>query len=145
MHGPSRIPVALCLVAFVALGACRGGGDRVGDTTRTGGVRVTDVTLGRAVGGDRSVTDRTETFNPNDTIYASIATDGTADSVTLRVRWTFEDGQLVDESSRTISPRGREHTEFHISKPDGWPTGRYRLEVFVNEQAAETKEFRVRG
>jgi hypothetical protein len=145
MHRLSTLPVALCLVAIATLGACRGGADRGADAPGTGGVRVTDVTLGRAIGGDRSVTDRTDTFKPNDTIYASVATDGTAESVTLRARWTFEDGQVVDESSRTISPRGREHTEFHISKPDGWPTGRYRLEVFVNERSAETKEFRVRA
>ena len=144
MYQLSRIPFVMSLVTLVILGAC-GGGDRAGEASRTDGVRVTDVTLGRSIGGDRSVTDRTETFKPNDTIYASVATDGTAQGVTLRARWTFEDGQVVDESSRTISPRGQERTEFHISKPDGWPAGRYKLEVFVNDQSAQTKEFQVRG
>lgn len=147
MYQLSRIPFVMTLVTLVTLvvlGACRGG-DRAGEASRTDGVRVTDVTLGRSIGGDRSVTDRTETFKPNDTIYASVATDGTAQGVTLRARWTFEDGQVVDESSRTISPRGQERTEFHISKPDGWPAGRYKLEVFVNDQSAQTKEFQVRG
>jgi hypothetical protein len=145
MHQLSRIPIVLMgLVTLLVLGACRGT-DRAGEASRTDGVRVTDVALGRSVGGDRSITDRTETFNPNDTIYASVATDGAAENVRLRARWTFEDGQVVDESSRTISPRGQERTEFHISKPDGWPAGRYRLEVFVNDQPAETKDFQVRG
>lgn len=136
--------LALCLLALVAAGACRGG-DQAPDTAGTEGVRVTDVTLGRAVGGDRAVTDRTERFAPNDTIYASVTTDGTAERVTLRARWTFEDGQVVDETSQTISPRGQERTEFHISNPDGWPPGTYRLEVFVNERSAQTKEFEVRS
>jgi hypothetical protein len=141
----SRMPLVFCLTALVAVAACRGGMDRAADTSRTEGVRVTDVTLGRAIGGDKAITDRTETFRPNDTIYASVRTDGTAERVTLRARWTFEGGQVVDESSRTISPRGEERTEFSISKPDGWPAGKYRLEVFVNDQSAHSKDFQVRS
>jgi hypothetical protein len=140
-----RMPLLFCLAALVAVAACRGGTDRPADATRTDGVRVTDVTLGRAIGGDKAITDRTETFAPNDTIYASVRTDGTAERVTLRARWTFEGGQVVDESSRTISPRGEERTEFSISKPDGWPAGKYRLEIFVNDQSAQTRDFQVRS
>lgn len=142
MHRFSRLPLSLCLLALVTLAAC-GRGDHAGETAGTEGPRVIDVTLGRAVGGDRAITDRTETFGPNDTIYASVTTDGTAESVTLRARWTFEDGQVVDESTRTISSRGQERTEFHISKPDGWPAGQYTLEVFVNDRSVERKNFQV--
>ncbi len=34
-------------------------------------------------------------------------------------------------------------TEFHISKPDGWPTGKYKLEAFLNDSTAATKDFEV--
>ena len=108
-------------------------------------MRVTDVTLGRSVGGDKAITDRTDTFKPNDTIYASVATEGSAPSATIRAKWSFETGQLVDESTRTIAPNNKERTEFHISKPDGWPAGKYKLEVFLNDQSADTKSFDVRG
>ena len=138
----TSIPLCLALVVFSA--AC----NRTPDATATTGataVRVTDVTLGRAIGGDKAVTDRTETFGPNDTIYASITTDGSANSAALRAKWTFEDGQVVDESTNTIAPKNRERTEFHIAKPDGWPAGKYKLEVFLNDQSAETKSFDVRG
>ena len=108
-------------------------------------MHVAEVTLGRSVGGDKAITDRTETFKPNDTIYASVATDGSSPSATLRAKWSFETGQLVDESTRTIAPNNRERTEFHISKPDGWPAGKYKLEVFLNDQLTETKNFDVRG
>jgi hypothetical protein len=146
MHQTYRIPLALCFVLLVAAAACRG--DRRNDNTvGTAGntaVRVTDVTLGRAIGGDKSVTDKTDTFRPNDTIYAAVATDGTAPSATIRARWTFEDGQVIDESTKTIAATNRETTEFHIAKPDGWPEGKYKLEVSVNDQRAETKDFEVR-
>jgi hypothetical protein len=104
-------------------------------------VRVTDLTLGRAVGGDKAVTDRTDSFRPNDTIYASVATEGSAQSATLRAKWSFENGQLVDEATQTIAPNNRARTEFHISKPDGWPAGKYKVEVFLNDQSADAKTF----
>ena len=143
MRHTKKIQLSLCLALLVAAAACRG--NAANNTAATAGVRVTDVTLGRSVGGDKAVTDSTDTFKPNDTIYASIATEGSAQSATLRAKWSFEDGQLVDESTRTIAPNNRERTEFHISKPDGWPAGKYKVEVFLNDQSAQTESFDVRG
>jgi hypothetical protein len=144
MHHAKKISVSLCLALLVIAAAC--GRNRANDTVGTAGtagVRVTDVTLGRSIGGDKAISDRTDTFRPNDTIYASVATDGTAQSATLRAKWTFEDGQVVDESTRAIAPANRERTEFHISKPDGWPAGKYKVEVFLNDQPAESKNFEI--
>ncbi len=143
MRHSKKIQLSLCLALLVVAAACRGNG--ASSTAGTAGVRVTDVTLGRSVGGDKAITDRTDTFKPNDTIYASVATEGSAQSATLRAKWSFEDGQLVDESTRTIAPNNQERTEFHIAKPDGWPAGKYTVEVFLNDQSAETKRFDVRG
>ena len=142
MRHSKKIPLSLCLALLLAAVACRGNAP---NTTTETGVRVTDVTLGRSVGGDKAITDSTDTFRPNDTIYASVATEGSAQSATLRAKWSFEDGQLVDESTRTIAPNNKERTEFHISKPDGWPAGKYKVEVFVNDRSAQTKSFDVRG
>ena len=61
-------------------------------------------------------------------------------SATLKARWTYQDGQVVNESSQTIAAAGDARTEFHISKPDGWPAGKYTLEVFLNGSSAATKE-----
>ena len=141
-----NITLPLCLALLVIAAGCRGktadSGGTVG-TTGTSPVRVTDVSLGRAIGGDKAVTDSTDKFRPTDTIYASVATDGTAQTATLRAKWTFEDGQTVNDTSRSIAPSGRERTEFHIAKPDGWPAGKYKLEVFLNNESKETKTFEV--
>jgi len=125
--------------------ACRG--DKPADMTANTStvVKVTDVTLGRAIGGDKAVTDKTDNFKPNDTIYASVATEGTAASASLRARWTYGDGQVVDETTRTIAPNGRAMMEFHIAKPDGWPLGNYQVEIFLDGTSAETKKFEVKG
>jgi hypothetical protein len=145
MKQSHRISLALCLALVVAGAGCARKTD-TGTTGTTGtGVRVTDVSLGRAIGGDKSISDATETFKPNDTIYATVTTDGAAPSATVRAKWTFEDGQVVNDSTRSIAPNTRERTEFHISKPDGWPVGKYKVEVFLDNQPAGTKNFTVRA
>jgi hypothetical protein len=144
MRYSKKVHLPLCLALLVAAAACQKTGTNDTGTTGTA-VRVTEVSLGRAVGGDKAVTDRTDTFKPTDTIYASVATDGSATSATLRAKWSFEDGQIVNESTRTIAPNNKERTEFHIAKPDGWPAGKYKLEVFLNDQPTQTKSFDVRG
>ena len=73
-----------------------------GTATATTALRVTDVELGRAVGADKRVTDATDNFNATDVVYASVHTSGSASNATLMARWTFEDGQVVDESTQTI-------------------------------------------
>jgi multidrug efflux pump subunit AcrA (membrane-fusion protein) len=106
-------------------------------------VRVTVVDLGRAVGPDKNVTDRTDTFKPTDTIYATVGTDGSSPGTTLKAKWSFQDGQTVNESSQTIAPTGPAVTEFHISKPSGWPKGAYKVEIFMDGVPVGTKDFKV--
>ncbi len=147
MHYSKKISVSVCLALLVIAAACgrKSANDTVG-TTGTSAVRVTDATLGRSIGGDKAIADKTETFAPNDTVYVSIATDGSSPSAALRAKWTFEDGQVVDESTRTIAQtNNHERTEFHISKPDGFPAGKYKVEVFLNDQSAESKNFEIRA
>ena len=104
---------------------------------------VTRIDLGNAVGADKKVAAPTTSFKPADTIFASILTDGSAPSVTLAAKWTYEDGQVVNESSQTIAPTGAAATEFHIAKPDGWPAGKYKIEIAANGKPAGAKEFTV--
>jgi hypothetical protein len=107
-------------------------------------VRVSDVKLGRAVGADKRVTDESDDFRPTDVVYAVVETQGSGSPAELRARWTYEDGQVVDESSRNISAAGGDFTEFHISKPSGWPKGKYKVEILLNGQPVETEDFEVK-
>lgn len=106
--------------------------------------RVTSIEVGNAIGDDKRVTTPTTTLAPGDTIYASVATDGTAPSVTLKARWTSEDGQIVAETDKVIAPDGPAATEFHISRDDEWPTGRYQVEILADGSSVGTREFEVR-
>jgi len=108
-----------------------------------GKVTVSDVDLGRSLNPDRSIDDDTTSFKPSDTIYASVETDGTAPDATLTARWTYQDGQTVNESSQPVPAKDDARTEFHIAKPDGWPTGKYKVDILLNGNKADTKDFEV--
>ncbi|RPI46331.1 MAG: hypothetical protein EHM59_07720 [Betaproteobacteria bacterium] len=108
-------------------------------------VSVLNINLGKAIGPDKKVTTPTETFAKSDTIYAVIETQG-AGNATLKAKWTYHKGDqtaVVDENTQTISATGPATTEFHISKPDGWPAGEYQVEVTLNDKPAGMKKFSV--
>lgn len=152
--------IAAALVAGIALAGCK-----KNDTTDTAaattppaatepatpaanepapapaGVTVTTVDLGNAVGADNRVTTPGTSFAGTDTIHASVATDGEGGNLTAR--WTFQDGQVVDTQDKTV-PAGAQVTDFSISKPDGWPAGKYKLEVLNNGMVVQTREFDVK-
>jgi hypothetical protein len=109
----------------------------------TGTVQVTEVTVGRGITPDKHVANATSNFTPSDTIVASVHTTGAASNTKMSARWTFQDGQVVNESTETISPSGDAWTEFHISKPSGWPAGKYTVHILLNGQEVQTKDFTV--
>ena len=106
--------------------------------------RVSSVDVGNAIGADKRVTVPSATLAPGDTIYASVASTGAAPSVTLVARWTYGDGQLVNEQSTTIAPTGPAYSEFHIAKPDGWPAGTYKVEILADGASVASKNFEVK-
>ena len=108
------------------------------------GVSVASVDLGTAVGPDQKVTTPTTTFGAKDTIYAAVSTTGTASNATLGAKWSYQDGQTVNDSSQTIAPNGPAVTTFHISTPDGWPTGNYKVEIALAGKAVSSKDFEVK-
>src|SRR5690606_37053129 len=100
-----RFGVAIALVVTPLAAACGGNDAAEVETTElpapppaTETLSVNELTLGTAIDANRQVTNEAETSAPTDTIYASVATTGTAVGASLTARWTFEDGQVVDET-----------------------------------------------
>lgn len=149
MNAQRKLAWLFVVLMSVGLVACEG--DDAGDTDMTDtpatqtaeDLRVVDVDLGTSVDADRGVMSPTDDFAATDTIYASVSTEGTGSGATLTARWTFEDGQVVDESSQSISPTGSANTEFHISMPGGLPAGEYEVEILLDGQSVETESFDV--
>ena len=108
------------------------------------GVTVTGIELGSAIGADQKVAAAKSQFAPTDTIYAVVSTTGSAPSVALAAKWTYQDGQTVNQSAQTIAPTGPAATAFQISKPDGWPAGKYKVEITKDGVAAGSRDFEVK-
>jgi hypothetical protein len=109
-------------------------------------ISVDSITLGSALNADKRVQQATDTFATTDTIYAVVETKGTGQA-TLKAKWTYHKADqtaVVNESTQTIDATAPAASEFHISKPDGWPAGDYQVEVFLGDASAGTKKFTVK-
>jgi hypothetical protein len=153
MSRGSRTIVKLACVLIVAVGACKSESPPAKTASAPAAMpaaqppaapiqfKVVAVDLGKEINADKKVAQPTAAFGTSDTIYAVVTTEGAAPSVALKARWTYEDGQLVNESAQTIAPSGAAATEFHIAKPGGWPTGKYKVEISANGALVTAKEF----
>jgi len=115
-------------------------------TPAEGVVSVVNISLGKALGPDKKVAAATDTFAKGDTIYAVVETTGSG-KAPLKAKWTYHRGDKtapVSEDSKTISASGPTATEFHVSKPDGWPLGDYQVEILLNDKSVGTKKFVVK-
>jgi hypothetical protein len=147
---PTARRCAAILALSLAFAACKGEEKKAEMPASTPPVaavapfRVTELQLGNAIDASKNVPAPTQVFAAGDTIYAVVASEGASPSTTLAAKWTYEDGQIVNEESITIAPTGPSATEFHISKPDGWPVGKYKVEITANNAPALSREFEVR-
>jgi hypothetical protein len=142
---------ALLVAVVPAVWACGGRDEPVVETPPAAevgnqAVRVTNVDLGTSVGTDnRIAADATTTeFRGTDTIHAAVTTEGTVSGASLTARWTYQDGQVVDETTQPVAGSGTAVTHFQISMPGGFPAGDYQVEILLNNSRAESRSFRVR-
>jgi len=104
-------------------------------------LQVTTIQLGRSVNSDHTVGGFTTTFTPDDSIYLAVLTGG-AGSGTIRVRWKYGE-RVIDEPKKEVSYHQAAATDFRLLSPGGFPRGDYTAEIFVNDQPAGTRAFRV--
>ena len=108
---------------------------------------VTAITLGNALDAQGKVTPGNGTFAPRDTIYAQVTTNSTggAGTASITAKWTYGEGQNVSENTEQISTAaGSATTTFHVSKPDGWPAGKYKVDVSVDGKPGSSATFEVK-
>jgi hypothetical protein len=147
-HSGAMVRAGCLALMFAATGCGKKDNAATGETTSGAAmatpIRVTDVKVGRSLGADKRLADETDEFRPADVIYAVVETRGTGPNTALQARWTYQDGQVVVESSRNISASGDDVTEFHISKPNGWPKGKYQVQILLNGAPAGSEDFEVK-
>jgi hypothetical protein len=105
---------------------------------------VSSVALGRTIDTNQKIATPSSSFSPTDFIYASVATVGTSSNASVTARWTYQDGQTVNEASVPVVPGGSPYTAFHINKPSGFPPGKYKVDISLNGEAVASKDFEVK-
>jgi hypothetical protein len=130
-----RSRTLLVVTAVIALGLVAAG------CRPSGPLRVTTIQTGKSLNSDKSVGNHTTRFKPDDTMFASVLTDGPG-SGTIGVRWRYS-GRLVSEETRNVSYRDHAATEFHIQNSSGFPDGEYTVEILVDGQSFATRALRV--
>jgi hypothetical protein len=149
----ARLIAGFGTAALFAVGACSKDKGAAVDTTTAAApapasapsaLSVMDIDMGRHIGADKKISDKTDDFAPTDTIYASVHTTGAASGSTMVGRWNFNDSTVVHEDSQTVSPTGDAYTEFHITKPGGWPKGKYTVHILLDGKEVRTKDVTVK-
>jgi hypothetical protein len=118
-----QIAALTIIFLIVALGGC------------SKGLHVATLQLGSRLNGDNTVATHTTRFKPDDRIYAAVLTDATGSS-TIAARWTYN-GQMVSED------KGAGATAFEFKSASGFPVGGYKVEILVDGQSVESRDFRV--
>ena len=104
---------------------------------------VIDVDMGRHAGPDKKITDKTDTFAPSDTIFASVHMSGTAKGEKIVGSWTFPDSSLVEQNADSITQEDS-YLAFFVAKPKGLAPGKYTFRVMVDGREVRSKEVTVK-
>jgi hypothetical protein len=108
---------------------------------------VSTIETGKHLGTNLRVAETTSEFAPKDTLYVAIVTENPTADTKLSVRWSDAAGRMIDSSSRSVAVQPgivTAVTEFHVVKPSGWAVGKYKVEVWLNNQPVGDKEIEVK-
>lgn len=114
-----------------------------------GDLKIVDITTGRSLAPDGTIVEdtRTNMYWTTDTFYVSVKTEGSAQNVVMKARWSGPEGAKA-EATKTISPTGPTITAFEAPPPhdkDGrWPAGDYKVEIVVNDGVQGTRDLNAR-
>jgi hypothetical protein len=96
---------------------------------------------------DYEGTQRTTTFGPSEVFYCVAELKNAPDDTTVKASWTavsvegVEPNTFIDETAVT-SGSGSLH--FELSNSSLWPTGQYKVDLYLNDELDRTLEFEVR-
>ena len=100
-----------------------------------------NIQTGRSLNQDGSVGSISTQFKPNETIYVSVQTTGSAPG-TISVQWKYQ-GRVIDEPTKQVDPSGPASTSFQLQNSARFPEGDYSVDIFINGQQVGSRNFRV--
>jgi hypothetical protein len=127
-------PLVLVIIACAFIAACSSGGSDP--------LAVQKVTLSRTESGE-AVT----SFSPTDRIlYAAIELNRIETGLTAKTVWTAVDttgGQNIEIAQKEFSALAVNTIKAQVELPRDWPTGKYKLDIYLSGTIAKTVEFTI--
>ena len=102
---------------------------------------LSNIQTGRSLNQDGSIASISTQFKPNETIYVSVQTTGSAPG-TIGVQWKYQ-GRVIDEPTKQVDPSGPASTSFQLQNAARFPEGDYSVDIFINGQQVGSRNFRV--
>ena len=104
---------------------------------------VSMVMIGKKLGAGNRVTEPTFQFAPQDTVFVSVATEGSDGPNTLTAAWRSQDGKILQQTSAPVQSAG-ENAAFSLSQPKGLKPGTYKVVLFLGEDSVDNRVFAVK-
>ena len=104
-------------------------------------LQLANIQTGRSLNADGSVASISTLFKPNETIYVSVQTTGSAPG-TIGVKWMYQ-GRVIDEPVKKVDFTGPGSTDFQLQNSGGFPEGDYSVDIFINGEKVGTRAFKV--
>lgn len=104
--------------------------------------RITDAKMAK----DSEGTQVTNTFAPEDTFYCLVTLENAPDDTRVKAVWTaveVQDNEPNVELDQAELETGDGVLTFDLSNDNLWPAGRYKVELYVNDELKQTVEFQV--
>ena len=96
---------------------------------------------------DENGAERVTAFAQDAIFYVQVDLQNAPDDTKLKAAWTAVEAQdtepnfLINETE-FVTASGQVH--FTLSNDNLWPTGKYKVDIYMNDQLAKTVEFEVR-
>jgi TolB protein len=127
---------AICLLGFALL-ACEfsiGGGEP----------SVEAAVMARSLDADYKPIETTNVFDPTDVFYCSVQVTDLEEGSEVMARWFFG-SESLGEYTYTAVDGGSGYIGFNLSPAGTWPAGGYRVDIYLNDELAQSTTFAVVG
>ncbi|NOZ06420.1 MAG: hypothetical protein GXP41_08745 [Chloroflexi bacterium] len=125
--------IAILLLILVTLACSIGGG---------GSPAIGKVAVATALDKDYKAVSTTETYTPTQTFHLSVQVSNLEKGSALLTKW-YQGDKLVKEYPYSAEDSGSGYVGFSLTPKETWPIGKYRAEVYLGDELAQTVQFSV--
>ena len=140
-----KLRVSVILMAiFVSLSVFAGCGKPAGGEY---GPSISDAVMASEVDATTyEALEKTDVFSPDAPVIHVVANlrGAKADATVVKAEWVYIDQEIFIAEAEAVAEYSEGPVWFNLTKPDnGWPTGKYQVTLFADDDEMAVKFFRV--